>query len=29
MEYWYWSHFKDCSLDDFVLEYNQSKEIIS
>ena len=29
MEYWYWSHFKDCSLDDFVFEFHWSRERIS
>ena len=28
IEYW-WSHFKDCSLDDFVLEFHWSRERIS
>ena len=29
IEYWYWSHLKDCSLDDFVLEFYWSRERIS
>ena len=29
IEYWYWSHFKDCLLNDFVLEFHWSRERIS
>ena len=29
VEYWYWSHFKDCSLDELVLEFHWSGERIS
>ena len=29
VEYWYWSHFKGCSLDDFVLKFHLTREKIS